>query len=183
MRGRQGFSALPLAHARMPQKSATASPSSPSPKRSKRSWLWHGHICCLKERGKIWCLSKTIIQKVQNSVDFLCRHVCIYDQILYFAPRPPGSSSFLAVVWRLHQQGDPLCCGRARILERSSASVLSSTILRTSSSWQQGMSISCSVQLLLDVATHKIRPHRFGGEGLLIRVQTATLNAQSHLWI
>ena len=27
----------------------------------------------------------------------------------------------------------------------------------------------------------KIRPHRFGGEGVLIGVQTATLNAQSHL--
>ena len=29
----------------------------------------------------------------------------------------------------------------------------------------------------------KIRPHRFGGEGVLIGVQTATLNAQSHLLI
>jgi hypothetical protein len=29
----------------------------------------------------------------------------------------------------------------------------------------------------------KIRPHRFGGEGVLIGGQTATLNAQSHLLI
>ena len=29
----------------------------------------------------------------------------------------------------------------------------------------------------------KIRPHRFGGEGVLIGVQTATLNASSHLLI
>ena len=27
------------------------------------------------------------------------------------------------------------------------------------------------------------RPHRFGGEGVLIGVQTATLNAQSHVLI
>ena len=29
----------------------------------------------------------------------------------------------------------------------------------------------------------KVRPHRFGGEGVLIGGQTATLNAQSHLLI
>ena len=29
----------------------------------------------------------------------------------------------------------------------------------------------------------EIRPHRFGGEGMLIGAQTTTLNAQSHLLI
>ena len=31
---------------------------------------------------------------------------------------------------------------------------------------------------MLDVIDFKIRPHRFGGEGVLIGVQSATLNAQ-----
>ena len=39
-----------------------------------------------------------------------------------------------------------------------------------------------TIQLTQD-EMDKIRPHRFGGEGVLIGVQTATLNAQSHLLI
>ena len=37
--------------------------------------------------------------------------------------------------------------------------------------------------LQLVSSSGEIRPHRFGGEGLLIGVQTATLNAQSHFLI
>ena len=36
---------------------------------------------------------------------------------------------------------------------------------------------------MFETSTQQIRPHRFGGEGVLIGVQTATLNAQSHLLI